>query len=211
MYFSKCSQKLEIRVITLYIAIWISQCSPNTFLQYIDRWSSTRCRMYVANYYVVNSKNIPLLFKPVNHTSWVAVVTPTDRPKSVRNRCLIELFCGVVCVVTLPFWHFCWCRGFCHRTESDLFLFLLQCIIKLSIWFDRHEERITNININIDIVTIKCLQSGRDPIDWVSEITCKDFTSHPMIVPLYMWRHIDVQADWKKKFDLQFGSNATDN
>ena len=63
--------------------------------------------------------------KPVNHTSWVAVVTPTDRPKSVRNRCLIELFCGVVCVVTLPFGHFCWCTGFCHRTESDLFLFLL--------------------------------------------------------------------------------------
>ena len=62
--------------------------------------------------------------KPVNHTSWVALVTRTDRPKSVRNRCLIELFCGVVCVVTLPFWHFCWCRGFCHRTESDLFLFL---------------------------------------------------------------------------------------
>ena len=38
--------------------------------------------------------------KPVNHTSWVAVVTPTDRPKSVRNRCVIELFCGVVYVVT---------------------------------------------------------------------------------------------------------------
>ena len=41
--------------------------------------------------------------KPVNHTSWVALVTPTDRPKSVRNRCLIELFCGVGYVVTLPF------------------------------------------------------------------------------------------------------------
>ena len=41
--------------------------------------------------------------KPVNHTSWVAVVTPTDRPKSVRNRYVIELFCGVVYVVTLPF------------------------------------------------------------------------------------------------------------
>ena len=38
----------------------------------------------------------------VNHTSWVAV-TPTDRHKSVRNRCVFELFCGVVCVVTLPF------------------------------------------------------------------------------------------------------------
>ena len=70
--------------------------------------------------------------KPVNHTSWVALVTPTDRPKSVRNRCLIELFCGVVCVVTLPFWHFCWCRGFCHRTESDLFLFLLFIHVFLS-------------------------------------------------------------------------------
>ena len=61
--------------------------------------------------------------KPVNHTSWMAVNTPTERPKSICNRCVIELFCGVVCVVTLPFWHFCWCKGFCHRTESDLFLF----------------------------------------------------------------------------------------
>ena len=67
--------------------------------------------------------------KPVNHTSWVAVVTPTDHPKSVRNCCLIELFCGVVCVVTLPFWHFCWCRGFCHRTGSDLLLFVFNVTI----------------------------------------------------------------------------------
>ena len=65
----------------------------------------------------------------VNHTSWVAVVSPTDRPKSVRNCCLIELFCGVVCVVNLPFWHFCWCRGFCHRTGSDLLLFVLQLVV----------------------------------------------------------------------------------
>ena len=69
----------------------------------------------------------------VNHTSWVAVVTPTDRPKSVRKRCVIELFCVVVCVVTLPFWHFCWCRGFCHRTESDLFLFLCIATNRLSV------------------------------------------------------------------------------
>ena len=42
---------------------------------------------------------------PVNRltTSWVAVVTQTYRPKSVRNRCVIELFSGVVCVVTLLF------------------------------------------------------------------------------------------------------------
>ena len=25
----------------------------------------------------------------VNHTRWVAIVTPTDRPKSVRNRSII--------------------------------------------------------------------------------------------------------------------------
>ena len=30
-------------------------------------------------------------------------------------------------VVTLVFGFFCGCRGFCHRTESDLFLFLLYC------------------------------------------------------------------------------------
>ena len=30
-----------------------------------------------------------------NHTSFVAIATPTDRPKSVRNRCVIEVFCGV--------------------------------------------------------------------------------------------------------------------
>ena len=69
----------------------------------------------------------------VNHTSWVAVVTPTDRPKSIRNWCLIELFCGVVCVVTLPFWHFCWCRGFCHRTGPDLLLFVLKLCIHLNV------------------------------------------------------------------------------
>ena len=44
-----------------------------------------------------------MIRKPVNHTSLVAVVTPTDRPNSVRNRGVIELFWGVVCFVTLPF------------------------------------------------------------------------------------------------------------
>ena len=29
------------------------------------------------------------------------------------------------CVVTLLFGFFCGCRGFCHRSESDLFLFLI--------------------------------------------------------------------------------------
>ena len=33
-------------------------------------------------------------------TSWVAVVTPTYPPKSVRNVCIIEVF-GCVCVFNL--------------------------------------------------------------------------------------------------------------
>ena len=45
--------------------------------------------------------------KPVNHASWVAVVTPTDRPKSVRNRCVIEHFLVTLFVLSLcPFWRF---------------------------------------------------------------------------------------------------------
>ena len=60
------------------------------------------------------------------HTSWVAVVAPTDRPKSVRNRCVIEVFGGVCVLSRFLFYFFSvgvW--GFCHRTESDLFPFLL--------------------------------------------------------------------------------------
>ena len=29
-----------------------------------------------------------------NHTKWVAIVTQTDRPKSLRDRCVIEVFGG---------------------------------------------------------------------------------------------------------------------
>ena len=39
----------------------------------------------------------------VNHTSWVAVVTSTDRPKSVRNRCVIKLFVALFVLSLCPF------------------------------------------------------------------------------------------------------------
>ena len=35
--------------------------------------------------------------------SFVAVVTPTDRPKSVRNRCLIQLFVALFMMSLCPF------------------------------------------------------------------------------------------------------------
>ena len=75
--------------------------------------------------------------KPVNHTSWVAIATPADRPKSVRNRCVIEVFGGVLCVVTLLFGFFCQCEGFCHRAESDLFLSLCMYFYWFPICFNQ--------------------------------------------------------------------------
>ena len=41
-----------------------------------------------------------------NHTSWMSVVTPTDRPKSVRNCCVIEVYGGVF-VLSIGFQIFC--------------------------------------------------------------------------------------------------------
>ena len=55
-----------------------------------------------------------------NHSSLVAVVTPTDCPKSVRNCCVIKVF-GCIFVLLS-----------CHRTESDLLLFSWICFIIIS-------------------------------------------------------------------------------
>ena len=56
----------------------------------------------------------------------MAIVTPTDRPKSVRKRCVIEVF-GDVFVLSRCYLDFlCDCRDFCDKTESDIFLFLFE-------------------------------------------------------------------------------------
>ena len=68
----------------------------------------------------------------------MTVITPTYRPKSDRNRCVIEVFGGIFYVVTLLFGFFCEWRGFCRRIESNLFLFLFfysltrQCFLDFS-------------------------------------------------------------------------------
>ena len=56
----------------------------------------------------------------------MTIVTQTDHPKSVHNRCVIEVFGGVF-VLSCCFLDFSVGVGafvICHRTESDLFLFL---------------------------------------------------------------------------------------
>ena len=81
------------------------------FVVYIRRFIYTFLNVCPFDYTAVEVSGKVGPVNQVNHTSWVAVVTQTDRHKSVRNRCVIELFCDVVCVVTLPFWHFCFDVG----------------------------------------------------------------------------------------------------
>ena len=67
----------------------IFKCCMYTTL--ISRYRNIYLHVLALDYtgVAVSGKVRPV--KPVNHTSWVAVVTPTDRIKSVRNRCIIEL------------------------------------------------------------------------------------------------------------------------
>ena len=59
------------------------------------------------------------------NNSVMNAITPTDRPNSVPNGCVIEVF-GGVWVLSRCFLDFSDGVGaFCHSTESDLLLFLL--------------------------------------------------------------------------------------
>ena len=83
----------------LCLSAWGGCC----FVVYIRRFIYKFLKVCPFDYTAVSGSGKVGPVNQVNHTSLVAVVTPNDRPTSVRNRCLIELFCGVVCVVTLPF------------------------------------------------------------------------------------------------------------
>ena len=56
-------------------------------------WSSVSIRRIINNFYMC---------------VLLTVVTQTDRPKSVRNRCAIEVSGDVFYVVTMLFWIFLW-------------------------------------------------------------------------------------------------------
>ena len=86
-----------------------------------------------------------------NHTSYMAFVTPNDRPRSVPNRCVIEVF-GCIFVLPIGILIVYWYGAFCHRIESDLFLFVLDrpksvpnsCVI----------ERICNVFVSLHLCTV---------------------------------------------------------
>ena len=119
-----------------YIMLWLEwmyghlmQIRSSSLKGKNNFWSCHRIQYYRTMYYWLHyfcgEWEGWALVNRFNHTSGVTVVTPIDRPKSVRNRCVIEILVACLCC-RVAFWIFCWCRGFCHKTESDLFLFLLQ-------------------------------------------------------------------------------------
>ena len=54
-----------------------------------------RCQNSLENGNQGEIWEIVFKFVVINHTSWVTAINPTDRPKSVRNSCVIKVFGGV--------------------------------------------------------------------------------------------------------------------
>ena len=71
------------------------------------------------------------------HTSWIAVATASDRPKSASNRCVIEVSGDVFLCWNFAFYVFCLYLGFCHRAESYHLLFSLYFLFMSSIFHFR--------------------------------------------------------------------------
>ena len=77
----------------------------------------------------------PLCASSSDLADMFTMVNPIDfggHSSKVKVTMVIIDKCGVrgdatFCVVIFGF--FCGCRGFCHRTESDLFLFLSLCLL----------------------------------------------------------------------------------
>ena len=96
---------------TLYIfdiLLYYNICLCTTFFYYLSAmvgcWSSVSIRRIIYKFLnmcpfdytaVAVSEKRWALVNQFNHTCWVAVVSPTDRLRPVRNRCVSEFFGGV--------------------------------------------------------------------------------------------------------------------
>ena len=78
------------------------------------------------------------------HTSWVTVVTPTDRNKSVRNRCVIEFY-GVVYVWSRCFLDLSVTVGAFVKGLSQIFTFFYLSL-KNWVWYAILREK-NNANV----------------------------------------------------------------
>ena len=126
----------------------------------------------------------------------MTAVTPTDRPKSVRNRCVIEVFGGVFLCCHDVFWILCGCIGVCH------FMNIKSNCYTRKIWqydtadFDLFRQKLQDCNWNIINKNID------NQIDFIAEnftqsteksISNKIVSIRPRDLPLFhngIWRSI---------------------
>ena len=73
------------------------------FVVYIRRFIFKFLNVCPFDYTAVAGSRKVGLVNLVNHTSSVTVVIPTDRPKSVRNLCVIKLFVALFVLSLCPF------------------------------------------------------------------------------------------------------------
>ena len=98
--------KLRLSLWKIYMCNLMRSISTHSGDSYGQKLYSAHCRLIFYCYVKIlcqTSRNPNGLTS--YHTSGVAVVIPIDRPKSVRNRCVIEYF-GGVSVLSHCFWDF---------------------------------------------------------------------------------------------------------
>ena len=139
---------MSLYILTYYFYHLICLCSDFIYLSaLICCCSSVFIRRIIDNFFKNVSFWLDNVFSkyedcdPVNwfnNTSWDVAITPTNRHKSVRNRCVFNIFWRFF-VVTVLFGSFC-CKVSCNRTESDLFLILF---ISYLIWVSEYTDKPT--------------------------------------------------------------------
>ena len=150
--------------------------------------------------------------------SLVAIVTITDRPSSVRNRCVIEVFDGVF-LLSRCFLDFSVCRGLCHRAVSDLFLFLWHFVLYLS--SQRTAVKMHIVSTNIKILrwffihcrfVLKLKHDKKSDVDDPTRLKTGSVTANPDVVGItshcnglttdinicgiYMYNYIGVECNF---------------
>ena len=87
------------------IANWVWITKWNIFIHNLTRLRSERKTIVLQDLISIEDLKVERILPKIaiktylnnsfNHTSLVAIVTQTDHPKSIRNRCVIKIFGGV--------------------------------------------------------------------------------------------------------------------
>ena len=95
IYYHLCFTSIDFYYLSAWGCCW--------FVVYIRRFIYKFLNVCPFDYTAVAGSGKVGPVNQVNHTSWVAVVTPTDRPKSVHNCCVIKRFGDVFVLSCCPF------------------------------------------------------------------------------------------------------------